>query len=59
MQGDSGGPVWTFDQGRAVLLGVLSVGNVEGDSCTSEEGFAIYTRISEFIPWIKEVTKLD
>lgn len=54
-QGDSGGPLMLRDQvrGRWMQIGIVSFGN----KC-SEPGYpGVYTRISEYLNWIKDNMK--
>lgn len=46
--GDSGGPLISID--KRVLLGVTSW----GDGCGKKHKPGVYTRISQFVPWIKQ-----
>jgi len=47
-QGDSGGPLTYNDNGRAVLVGVVSWGR----GCALATHPGVYARVSEVIPWI-------
>jgi secreted trypsin-like serine protease len=49
-QGDSGGPLIVDVDGRRVLAGVTSVGN----DCALANYPGIYTRVTSFLPWIRE-----
>jgi len=49
-QGDSGGPITIKQNGRFVLIGVVS----GGEGCGARGHAGIYTRVSHFINWIKE-----
>jgi len=54
-QGDSGGPLMVLDEktNRWILAGIVSVGR----SC-AEPGFpGLYTRMTNYVSWIKNVTK--
>ena len=61
-QGDSGGPVWQYQMGRAVIVGVYS--SNEGDDfldCSTASDYynnlAIF--VDQAIDWIKNVTQLN
>lgn len=52
-QGDSGGPLMMSIEARWTQLGVVSFGNKCG-----EPGYpGVYTRISEYVDWIRETTR--
>uniref|UniRef100_A0A8B9QLT0 Coagulation factor IX n=1 Tax=Apteryx owenii TaxID=8824 RepID=A0A8B9QLT0_APTOW len=52
--GDSGGPYATEIEGTWFLTGVTSW----GEECAKAGKYGIYTRVSKYIKWIKETTKL-
>ena len=55
IQGDSGGPLTVAkEKGAHVLAGIVS--RRLGESC-SEEDYALYTSISQFLPWIESSIK--
>jgi secreted trypsin-like serine protease len=55
LQGDSGGPMVTFEKDRKyTLLGVTSYG---GDSCENNVP-GVYVRLSYYLSWISEHTGL-
>merc|ERR1712210_356053 len=47
-QGDSGGPLTVAENGKYVLLGVVSFGS----GCATEHP-GVYARVQGFLPWIK------
>lgn len=52
-QGDSGGPLMMLVESRWTQVGVVSFGNKCG-----EPGYpGVYTRVSEYMEWIRENTK--
>jgi len=55
-QGDSGGPfVFEFEEGRMILLGVVSYGE---PNCSNGPGTrSVFTRVTEYLDWIHEVVK--
>ena len=48
VQGDSGGPLVTADGAGAALVGITSW----GDGCARPGTYGVYTRVSEFLPWV-------
>lgn len=53
-QGDSGSPLMCEHEGRWYLTGIVSAGYECGNPLVP----AIYTRVSHFVDWIEETTKL-
>merc|ERR1712110_1304527 len=49
-QGDSGGPLTVAENGKYVLLGVVSYGS----GCATENP-GVYARVQGFLPWIKNI----
>merc|ERR1712181_53581 len=49
-QGDSGGPLTVAENGKYVLLGVVSYGS----GCATEHP-GVYARVQGFLPWIKTI----
>merc|ERR1711922_52804 len=49
-QGDSGGPLTVAENGKYVLLGVVSYGS----GCATEHP-GVYARVQGFLPWIKNI----
>ncbi|XP_078614537.1 uncharacterized protein LOC144883778 isoform X2 [Branchiostoma floridae x Branchiostoma japonicum] len=47
-EGDSGGPFAAFDDGRWMLLGIVSW----GDGCALQGKYGVYTRVHRFREWI-------
>lgn len=52
-QGDSGGPYTTEMEGTWFLTGITSW----GEQCAMKDKYGIYTRVSKYVRWIKELTK--
>lgn len=52
-EGDSGGPLMcqTEEDGAWNVVGITSF----GDSCGKRNKYGVYTRVSVFLPWIKNV----
>ncbi|XP_055986299.1 coagulation factor IX isoform X1 [Sorex fumeus] len=53
-QGDSGGPHVTEVEGVNFLTGIISW----GEECAVKGKYGIYTKVSRYVNWIKEKTKL-
>ncbi|XP_026572478.1 coagulation factor IX isoform X3 [Pseudonaja textilis] len=53
-QGDSGGPYTTDIEHVWFLTGITSW----GEQCAKKDKYGIYTRISRYVKWIRETTKL-
>ncbi|XP_009991843.1 PREDICTED: venom prothrombin activator vestarin-D2-like [Chaetura pelagica] len=51
-KGDSGGP-FTMSYNTWFLLGIVSW----GEGCAEEGKYSIFTRVSNYIPWIKEIVE--
>ncbi|XP_027710465.1 coagulation factor X-like isoform X1 [Vombatus ursinus] len=49
-KGDSGGPLAVFYRDTWYLLGVISW----GEGCAEEGKYGVYTRVSNYVSWIKE-----
>ncbi|KAM9378386.1 coagulation factor IX-like [Phaethornis superciliosus] len=52
-KGDSGGPFAVSYHNTWFLLGVVSW----GEGCAEEGKYGVYTRVSNYMPWIKEVVE--
>ncbi|XP_074009705.1 coagulation factor IX-like [Numenius arquata] len=52
-KGDSGGPFTMSYHNTWFLLGVVSW----GEGCAQEGKYGVYTRVSNYIPWIKETVE--
>lgn len=56
LQGDSGGPlVQKNDNGDNVVIGIVSWGVIP---CGSENAPSVYTRVSAYLDYINEVSKM-
>ncbi|KAI5138892.1 coagulation factor IX [Manis pentadactyla] len=53
-QGDSGGPHVTEVEGTSFLTGIISW----GEECAMKGKYGVYTKVSRYVNWIKEKTKL-
>ncbi|GAB1302816.1 Coagulation factor IX [Apodemus speciosus] len=53
-EGDSGGPHVTEVEGTNFLTGIISW----GEECAMKGKYGIYTKVSRYVNWIKEKTKL-
>ncbi|XP_063026938.1 coagulation factor IX [Melospiza melodia melodia] len=53
-EGDSGGPYTTEIEGTWFLTGITSW----GEECALPGKYGIYTRVSKYVKWIKQTTKL-
>jgi len=51
--GDSGGPLIKMENGRYTVIGLVSYGYI----CASRNHAGIYTRVTSFMKWIKNVVK--
>ena len=50
--GDSGGPLVCQDtNGRYILHGVVSFGSAR---CSTTESYSVFTRVTEYVLWIKQ-----
>ncbi|XP_019136156.2 coagulation factor IX-like isoform X1 [Corvus cornix cornix] len=52
-KGDSGGPFTVSHRNTWFLLGIVSW----GEGCAEQGKYGVYTRVSNYIPWIKEVVE--
>ncbi|NXG03566.1 FA9 factor, partial [Sakesphorus luctuosus] len=52
-KGDSGGPFTAFHRNTWFLLGIVSW----GEGCAKQGKYGVYTRVANYIPWIKEVVE--
>ncbi|NWX12000.1 FAXD protein, partial [Aegotheles bennettii] len=52
-KGDSGGPFTVSYHNTWFLLGIVSW----GEGCAEEGKYGVYTRVSNYIPWIKEIVE--
>ncbi|NWY62911.1 FA7 factor, partial [Chionis minor] len=52
-KGDSGGPFTVSYHNTWFLLGIVSW----GEGCAEKGKYGVYTRVSNYIPWIKEVVE--
>ncbi|XP_058514595.1 coagulation factor IX isoform X2 [Ochotona princeps] len=53
-QGDSGGPHVSEVEGTSFLTGIISW----GEECAMKGKYGIYTKVSRYVNWIKEKTRL-
>ncbi|NXY16407.1 FA9 factor, partial [Atrichornis clamosus] len=53
-EGDSGGPYTTEIEGTWFLTGITSW----GEECAKPGKYGIYTRVSKYVKWIKQTTRL-
>ncbi|XP_034980854.1 coagulation factor IX-like [Zootoca vivipara] len=54
-QGDSGGPYTADIEGTWFLTGITSW----GEECAKKGKYGVYTRVSKYIKWIKDMTTLN
>ncbi|KAJ7410033.1 coagulation factor IX-like protein [Pitangus sulphuratus] len=52
-KGDSGGPFTASHHNTWFLLGIVSW----GEGCAQQGKYGVYTRVANYIPWIKEVVE--
>ncbi|NXJ89863.1 FA7 factor, partial [Corythaixoides concolor] len=52
-KGDSGGPFTVSYHNTWFLLGIVSW----GEGCAEQGKYGVYTRVSNYIPWIKEIVE--
>lgn len=50
-RGDSGGPLMFYDNNRWYIIGIVSF----GDGCSRANSGGIYTRVSAYYKWIRQV----
>ena len=53
LSGDSGGPIYLWNNSRAYLIGIVS----RGKDCALFNHPGIYTRITKQVPWILQNIK--
>lgn len=58
MKGDQGGPLLL--EGTNQLIGLISITNDQASMCGGQvvSPVTTYIRVSEYIQWIREITKL-
>ncbi|CAG7818268.1 unnamed protein product [Allacma fusca] len=54
-KGDSGGPLYFKQDGKQILIGIVS----NGRGCGNKKYPGVYTRVSKFLGWMKEITGID
>ncbi len=54
-QGDSGGPIVRFTEGVYQQVGIVSWGGIESQGCAAKGYPGVYTRLSNYTPWIESV----
>ncbi len=50
-RGDSGGPLMFYDNNRWYIVGIVSF----GDGCSRANSGGIYTRVSAYYNWIRQI----